>query len=642
MKVVVTGAASDFGGAIMPSLFADGDIDEVLGIDLREPHLTHSKFKFEREDIRSARMRELFDGATAVVHLAFVVEEIRDKELTHDVNLNGSKNVIHSAHDAGVKRLVLASSVSAYGSHSDYPRRVTEEDFPRGDFDKYYFYDKAEVEHYVEWWLDQNPEAEMAIALLRPPTVIGPSISNSLVDLLAAPVATWPTGTFPLQLLHERDLARAFHGAVKGGASGPFNLGTEDSVSVEDLAKIHGQRLIRGSLRFFERAANIAYRLRLSPVSSQWATLGDPIVSNSRAEKELGWQPQFTSEECAYIHLVQRGRPILDGEADRIFSRKEAAEAALEPSTGGLKGWVRKVEGLSNALDGPEDLDRFIEHLEHVFIPYKHTAVHLEVYSAEDEAAPTVVFSPGLGAYARFYLPLLGKLCDEGLNVVAIDRPGHGLSEGRRGDVSWQATLDVVEEAVRYARERFVGPVVLAGSSLGGIITWFALTRQPDIDAAFCHNIAHPRVFHEPAMKIKVPLLKQLARIARHAPISVKQLVDFNAVSGEPTILESFERQEDRIFAWNVSARGVAGLFNYVPPVEWAEVETPTLIVVGENDRMVTSEFTRQVLDKGRPKNAEVKLLPGLGHLIFHDHLDQTLPLLAGFVRETVGAKLPA
>ena len=46
-------------------------------------------------------MRELFEGCEAVIHLAFVVAEIHDKERTHSINLGGSKNVITAAAAPG-------------------------------------------------------------------------------------------------------------------------------------------------------------------------------------------------------------------------------------------------------------------------------------------------------------------------------------------------------------------------------------------------------------------------------------------------------------------------------------------------------------------------------------------------------------
>src|SRR3989442_2985984 len=142
MRIAVTGIASDFGTVIAPLLLADPEIEEVLGIDIRQPRVSGPKLRFEQEDVRSPRMRELFSGCEAVIHLAFVVAEIHDKELTHSINLGGSKNVIDAAHGAGVRRLVIASSVASYGVHPDHPTPITEEEFPRGNPDRYYFYDK--------------------------------------------------------------------------------------------------------------------------------------------------------------------------------------------------------------------------------------------------------------------------------------------------------------------------------------------------------------------------------------------------------------------------------------------------------------------------------------------------------------------
>ena len=84
--------------------------------------------------------------------------EIHDKELTHSINLGGSKNVHRRRRwTRASKRLVIASSVASYGAHPDHPMPITEDEFPRGNPDKYYFYDKAEVEHYIEWWRAPPP-----------------------------------------------------------------------------------------------------------------------------------------------------------------------------------------------------------------------------------------------------------------------------------------------------------------------------------------------------------------------------------------------------------------------------------------------------------------------------------------------------
>ena len=340
--------------------------------------------------------------------------------------------------------------------------------------------------------------------------------------------------------------------------------------------------------------------------------------------------------------LVQRGRPILPGRSDGVFARKDVAEKTLEPMTATLRSWTRSIAGLREALDGPADLDRIADRVEHVLMPHKDKQVHLEVQAAAD-GAPSIVFSPGIGGHARFYLPVLGKLCDEGFNVVGIDRPGHGLSEGRRGDCTIEQILDVVEDSVRYARERFGGPVVLMGSSLGGIISWYSLTREPDVDAVVCHNIAHPSVYHEPSVRPKVAALKRLRRIAPFAGVPIKQIANFDEVAQTPEVLDYFDSEVDKTWCWKISARSAASLFEYEPPVDWSRVATPALVLVGGDDDMVSAEFTERVLAASRPPNCELRVLPGMGHMIFLDHLHESLPVVVDWTRQQVErSEMPA
>jgi pimeloyl-ACP methyl ester carboxylesterase len=319
--------------------------------------------------------------------------------------------------------------------------------------------------------------------------------------------------------------------------------------------------------------------------------------------------------------------------------RIEVAEERLAPMTDRLKAWAGTVTGLRTALDGPPDIDRMADRVEHDLIPYRDQQVHLEIHTASGEGGPAIVFSPGIGGYARFYLPVLGKLCDAGFNVVGVDRPGHGLSEGRRGDCTIDQILDVVEGAVRYARRRFGGPVVLMGSSLGGIITWYALTREPDVDAAVCHNVTHPAMPHEPAARLKIPVLKRLARIAPYAPVPIKQVADFEAVADSREMLDYFRGSVDPLWCRNLTARSVASIFEYSPPIEWAQVETPTLILVGRDDRMVTPAFTERVLEAGKPKGAELRVIDGAGHMLFFDDLDRSVALVSGWLGDKLAAE---
>src|SRR5437868_5998500 len=83
----------------------------------------------------------LFDGADVAVHLAFAI--FGDREETRRINLEGSRNVFEAANEAGVKRLVYASSVAAYGFHPENPQPLTEETPAIGSSRFYYSAQKA-------------------------------------------------------------------------------------------------------------------------------------------------------------------------------------------------------------------------------------------------------------------------------------------------------------------------------------------------------------------------------------------------------------------------------------------------------------------------------------------------------------------
>lgn len=112
--------------------------------------------------------------------------------------------------------------------------------------------------------------------------------------------------------------------------------------------------------------------------------------------------------------------------------------------------------------------------IEDVWLAHRGLRLHLDLHRAAEEARAVVVFQPGSGSYARFYAGMASRLAASGLHVLGIDRPGHGYSEGARGDCSIEEALAVTARVATHARETFGLPVVLMGSSLGGLLTGFA------------------------------------------------------------------------------------------------------------------------------------------------------------------------
>ena len=134
MKYIVTGGAGFIGSSLVRLLLKQPGA-EVLVIDNlnsgHEANLTGvaGKWELERADIRNYEaIAPLFAGADYVVHLAAipsVPRSIKEPVPSHEVNINGTFNVLQAAKAASVARLVYAASSSAYGDTDVLPKVET-------------------------------------------------------------------------------------------------------------------------------------------------------------------------------------------------------------------------------------------------------------------------------------------------------------------------------------------------------------------------------------------------------------------------------------------------------------------------------------------------------------------------------------
>src|SRR3989475_12707458 len=133
-KMAVTGGAGFIGSNLAEHLLSQGH--EVLLIDNfstgRESNLklwaerAGDRVKLLRADVNETeKLRHAFRGVLYVFHQAAipsVPRSIEDPKGTESSNINGSLSLLLAARDAGVRRVVLASSSSVYGDDHNLPK----------------------------------------------------------------------------------------------------------------------------------------------------------------------------------------------------------------------------------------------------------------------------------------------------------------------------------------------------------------------------------------------------------------------------------------------------------------------------------------------------------------------------------------
>ena len=122
MLYSISGGAGFLGLHLARRLLAEGHQVRTLDVvPLDDVELERSVEEL-RGDIRDPdRVRELVAGADVVVHAAAALPIQASRESIRSVNVGGTENVLHAAHDAGVRRVVFISSTAVYGVPEKHP-----------------------------------------------------------------------------------------------------------------------------------------------------------------------------------------------------------------------------------------------------------------------------------------------------------------------------------------------------------------------------------------------------------------------------------------------------------------------------------------------------------------------------------------
>lgn len=305
MRVAVTGISSYLARSLFPLLNADPSIEEIRGLDVKEPFFRSEKLSFIRCDIRDPGIAQHMKGCDTVIHLAYIVMPIRDETLADDININGSQNVFRAATTAGLNKIIHLSSVSAYGAWPDNPGIITEDHKIKGMPSFYYSRSKAEVELFLDKF--EKEHYSMVVTRFRPCIFIGPAINNVIKNITNSKILVqFLNHRNLLQLVWDEDVAHAIHLALKGNFRGSFNLAGDGVITPKEMAKIMGARLLTLPYSLAYWAGKISWALKIGPLSSGWIEcMRYPIiVSSQKAKTVLGWNPTFDTTS-AFRRLLE-------------------------------------------------------------------------------------------------------------------------------------------------------------------------------------------------------------------------------------------------------------------------------------------------------------------------------------------------
>jgi pimeloyl-ACP methyl ester carboxylesterase len=283
--------------------------------------------------------------------------------------------------------------------------------------------------------------------------------------------------------------------------------------------------------------------------------------------------------------------------------------------------------------------------------------VHWIEFTPGDSADGTpIVFVHGLGGSHLNWCQIGPELAD-GRRAVALDLHGFGLTPGARATATVQHNTRLLD---RFVREVTGTPVILAGNSMGGLISLMQTAAAPEtVRGLVLIDPALPPPRQTPDRQVAgqfllyaLPGLGEFyvrAVMSRRPPeLAVQRLIELcfadpsradpAMVTASIALATERQRQERaNAAAFLAASRSLMRVLGQRHRY-WemtASVQVPVLLIGGEADRLVPAASTREAA--ARNPRWETVMLPGVGHTPQLEVPDNVI----GTIREWLSRTIP-
>lgn len=251
-KVIVTGGAG-FVGSHLAEELANRGYSVVILDDLSSGRMENIADLLARENVEFVQgsitdvslLHQLFQGVHYVFHLAAIPSVPRSIEnplASHEVNATGTLNVLLSARDSGVKKIIYASSSSVYGDTGTAAKREDMMPNPQSP----YAVTKLTGEYYCRVFQEVYGLPSICLRYFN---IYGPRQDPNSPYAAVIPIfirricqgnppVIFGDGEQTRDFTFIKDATEANILAAESDASGVFNIGRSESVTINQLARL--------------------------------------------------------------------------------------------------------------------------------------------------------------------------------------------------------------------------------------------------------------------------------------------------------------------------------------------------------------------------------------------------------------------
>lgn len=264
--------------------------------------------------------------------------------------------------------------------------------------------------------------------------------------------------------------------------------------------------------------------------------------------------------------------------------------------------------------------------------------IGLSIGEAGEDSARRVLFVHGFTGAKEEFTDLVDAFGTRGWRAVALDLRGHGQSDHPDGEESYSRAAfvdDVLGAANTLGWDRFS----LVGHSMGGAVAQRLVLDHPErIESLVLMSTFHGPLDIDPALvSLGVAIVNQGGMPALASALAARRETDPGAAAARERIEQARpgygELADGKLLdcapaMWTA----MAPRFPVWPDglAEVAEITTPTLVVVGDEDKTMRPHCERLA---ATIPGARFELMEGVRHSPHLEAPDRCVEVLAGFLR---------
>lgn len=222
----------------------------------------------------------------------------------------------------------------------------------------------------------------------------------------------------------------------------------------------------------------------------------------------------------------------------------------------------------------------------------------------------TVLCIHGTPSDARIFNYIGAKLSQAGYNVISMDLPGHGSSDGPRGDLDFEKCLQSINQIVTDIKKR--SRVFIMAHSMGSTFAlWYAHSFKNNADGLIimCPYIRIAKIKRsdtEPSASTFLYLLFRRIFTPKSTVDFTKVVPKYAEVSGEEFAKMVHSKMVNLQYSYRYLVDVMAARNSKV--AELADVSDPVLLLHGQKDRNVYPEVSEEYLKLLHSPKKELKL----------------------------------